>query len=240
MSSLDLCIPSSAFKLDCRGFFRRSKSTVLTTASNIIIDKHELHSTWPIYSQLETRTHSQDGVTLTVERGQTCYGPGDRIVVVAMLKSDGLHNNVVLRGFEIYLKETTVFRAGPHTTGKKGAPQVKTSIIAEQKVPVNTTLYGGTHNKTELACTIPSFHTSATINAARHIDITYVLAVKALMGSGLPVVMDLPVIVSNWPRCVPCYSLSWYSSLISQQSTETSRSKLLGIFLPSSCCSTSI
>jgi hypothetical protein len=184
-----------------RGFFRRSKSTVLSTASQIVIDKHELHSTWPVYSQPETRNLAQDGVTLTVDRTQTCYGPGDRILLLATLKSDSLHT-VLLRGFEFSLKETTVFRSGPQTTGKKGAPQVKVTTIAEQKVPVNVTLYGGTQHKAELTCMVPSYHTSATINAARHIDITYVLNVKALMGTGLPVSLDLPVIVSNWPRSV--------------------------------------
>ena len=182
-----------------RGFFRRDKSTIVSTASQIIIDKHELHSTWPIYSQPETRNVVQDGVTLIVQRNQTCYGPGDRIAVSATIKADNL-NTILLRGFEFTLRESTVFRAGPGPANKRGAPQVKVAIIAEQKVPVNATLYGGTQHKAELSCTVPSYHTSATITAARHIDITYVLGVKALMGTGLPIAMDLPVVVSNWPK----------------------------------------
>ena len=182
-----------------RGFLRRDKPTITATASTIIIDKHELHSTWPIYSQPETRTHTQDGVTLIVDRAHTCYGPGDRIVVMATVKSDTVHT-VMLRGFEFMLRETTVFRAGPHTQGKKGSPQVKVASIGEQQIPVNVTLSGGTCHKAELIVPIPSNHTSATINAARHIDITYVLTVKALMSTGKPVSMDLPVMISNWPR----------------------------------------
>ena len=138
-------------------------------------------------------------MTLTVSRTHTCYGPGDRISVSAIVKSDSLHT-VILRGFEFTLKETVVFRAGPNTTGKKGAPQVKVAGVAEQKVPVNATIYGGTNHKAELTLTVPSHHTSATINSARHIDITYVLSVKALMANGSPLVMDLPVVISNWPR----------------------------------------
>ncbi|KAF9651525.1 hypothetical protein BDM02DRAFT_3184525 [Thelephora ganbajun] len=184
-----------------KGFFRRDKSTIVSTASQIIIDKHELHSTWPIYSQPETRSVVQDGVTLIVQRGQTCYGPGDRIIVNATIKADTL-NTILLRGFEFTLRESTVFRTGPGAGNKKGAPQVKVAIIAEQKVPVNATLYGGTQHKAELTCTVPSYHTSATINAARHIDITYILNVKALMGTGLPIAIDLPVVVSNWPKTV--------------------------------------
>ena len=118
---------------------------------------------------------------------------------MATVKSDTLHT-VILRGFEFMLRETTIFRAAPHTQGKKGNPQVKVSSIGEQKVPVNATLYGGTQHKAELNVTVPSHHTSATINAARHIDINYVLTVKALMGTGQPLIMDLPIMISNWPR----------------------------------------
>ncbi|EMD38159.1 hypothetical protein CERSUDRAFT_113311 [Gelatoporia subvermispora B] len=184
-----------------KGFLRRDKPVMHTASSIITIDKHELHSTWPVYSQPETRNLTQDGVTLIVDRSRTCYGPGDRIAVMATVKSDTLHT-VILRGFEFTLKETTVFRASPHTPGKKGAPQVKVTQIGEQKVPVNVTLYGGTQHRAELTATIPTHHTTATLNAARHIDITYNLTVKTLMGTGQPLIMDLPVIVSNWPKNV--------------------------------------
>lgn len=182
-----------------KGFLRREKPTISATASPIVIDKHELHSTWPIYTNPETRTQSQDGVSLVVERSRTCYGPGDRVVVMATVKSDTLHT-AMLRGFEFMLRETTVFRAGPHIQGKKGAPQVRVASVGEQKVPVNATLYGGTQHKAELTVTIPTNHTSATVTAGRHIDITYTLCVKALMSTGQPVVLDLPIVVSNWPR----------------------------------------
>ena len=184
-----------------RGFLKRDKANVIATSAPIIIDKHELHSTWPVYTQPEGRKLTQEGVTLTVERTHTCFGPGDRIYVTAIVRSDSL-STVILRGFEFALRETTVFRAGPHMTGKKGAPQVKVSHVGEQKVPVNATLYGGTQHKAELSVTVPSHHTTTTLNAARHIDITYVLIVKALMGTGKPLVIDLPVVISNWPRCV--------------------------------------
>jgi Arrestin (or S-antigen), C-terminal domain len=120
---------------------------------------------------------------------------------MATLKSDSLHT-VILRGFEFTLKETTIFRAGPHAAGKNKAPQVKESIIGEQKVPVNVTLYGGTQHKAELACIIPPSHQTTSLNSARHIDITYTLYVKALMGTGAHLIMELPVIVTNWPRFV--------------------------------------
>ncbi|KAG2037174.1 hypothetical protein BDR03DRAFT_1010875 [Suillus americanus] len=184
-----------------KGFFRRRKTVVTSQATTIIIDKHELHSTWPVYAQPESRTVKQDGVHLTVERQRTCFGPGDRVSVMAILKCDSVHP-VVLRGFEFSLKETTIFRASTQTgqTSKRSGPQVKTGLVGEQKVPLNVTLFGGMQHKAEVGCLIPNTHTTTTLNAARHIDITYAIAVKAWYNSMQAVTIELPVIVSNWPR----------------------------------------
>lgn len=192
---------SSSSPPHCRGFLRKAKSVVTSTVAPIIIDKHELHSTWPVYQQPETRHLAQDGVNLIVERTSNCYGPGDRVVVVATVKSDSLHT-VILRGFEMFLKETTVFRAGVHSAGKKNAPQIRAINIAETKTVVNSTLYGGTAHASELSCMVSPNHTTTTLNAARHIDVTYTLCIKALMGTGTHLIMELPVIISNWQRFV--------------------------------------
>ena len=181
------------------GFFRRNKPIILSSSTPIIIDKHELHSTWPVFQQHESRHLTQDAVTLTVDRSQNCHGPGDRVLVLATIRSDSTQATI-LRGFEFTLKETTIFRAGPHVGGRSGGPQIKINIIGEQKVLVNMTMHGGQIHRSELAVSVPQTHTTTTLNSARHIDITYVLIVKALMGSGKPLIMELPVIVSNWPR----------------------------------------
>jgi hypothetical protein len=185
--------------LSFSGFFRRNKPIILSSTTPIVIDKHELHSTWPVFQQHESRHLTQDAVTLTVDRSQNCHGPGDRVVVHAAIRSDSVQTTI-LRGFEFTLKETTIFRAGPHITGKSGAPQVKINIIGEQKVLVNMTMHSGQVHRSELAVMVPQTHTTTTLTSARHIDITYVLVVKALMGTGKPLIMELPVIVSNWPR----------------------------------------
>ncbi|TFK36451.1 hypothetical protein BDQ12DRAFT_686909 [Crucibulum laeve] len=184
-----------------KGFLRKAKSVVSTSQASVIIDKHELHSTWPIYCQPETRHIAQEGVNLIVQRTNNCYGPGDRISVTAAIKSDSLHT-VILRGYEMTLKETTVYRASPHAAGKKAAPQVKVTLLSETKFAVNDTLYGGMTHQAELTCGVSANHTTTTLNAARHIDVTYTLSIKALLATGNPLVMDLPVIISNWQRHV--------------------------------------
>lgn len=184
-----------------RGILRRETSTPISHSVPVVIDKHELHSTWPIYAQPETRHVVSNGLTLAVDRSHTCYAPGDRLSIVATLKSDNL-SPVVLRGFEFSLKETVIYRAGPQSHAKKNGPLVQTSVLGEQKLPVSMTLYGGTQHRGELACIIPGNHTTSSVNAGRHIDIGYSLNIKAIIDLTSPVVMDLPVTITNWPRLV--------------------------------------
>jgi len=195
------CIP---YRVGCadshyRGFLRKAKVVETVETAPVIIDKHELHSTWPVYCQPEQRHVSQDDINLIVERNRTCFGPGDRISVVATVKSDSLHT-VILRGFQILLKEATVYRPG--IPGRRAAPLANQVAISETKVDVNATLYGGTSHNSELACMVPANHTTPTLTSARHIDVTYTLSVKALIGTGTHLAMELPIIMSNWQRCV--------------------------------------
>lgn len=174
--------------------------TVSTTAK-ILIDKHELHSTWPIYQQPDSKSATNNGVELVLERTQTCYGPGDRVGIVAILKSDSLSLNV-LRMLEFALRETVVFRAGPQANNKKSGPLVRTGNIGEQRMTPNINLYAGQQFRTELGCVIPATHSTATVNAARHIDVSYNIHLKAHLDNGRELALDVPVTISNWPRFV--------------------------------------
>lgn len=190
----------SSITIDNRGFFRKRKDAIASTTASVIIDKHDLHSTWPVYCQPEKRNVFEDsGTKLSVERSQSCYGPGDRMSVTATVRTDSPYV-IMLRGFEILLKETITFRGQMYVAGKKGEALTKTNIISENRFQVNTPMQGGMQTTQDLFCMLSPSHTNTTLSAARHIDITYVLVVKALVGTGLPLVVELPVIVSNWQR----------------------------------------
>lgn len=171
---------------------------------SVVIDKHELHSTWPVYAQPEScQAVRDDGLVLIVDRGNTCFGPGDRVVIIATLKSDNL-TPIVVRGFEFYLVEIISFIAGQQPHGKhKGGNIITTiTVIGEHKIPLSLTLYGGTQHKTELGCVVPPSHTTSTINTARHVDVSYKMKVKVNLDFIAPVEMELPVTMTNWPRNV--------------------------------------
>ncbi|KAG6868808.1 hypothetical protein C0993_010106 [Termitomyces sp. T159_Od127] len=182
-----------------RSFFRKRKSVVVSTQAAVTIDKHELHSTWPIYCQPETRQVIQNGATLVVERNQLCYGPGDRISLRALLRSDAL-SDTVLRGFELTLREYSRFDPGQQAGKKSVPPQERVATICETKLAINGSLFPGQEHRAELACLISDHHTTTSLNSARHIDVAYFLSVKAFVDNVPTIVMDLPVIVSNWQR----------------------------------------
>lgn len=148
---------------------------------------------------------------------------------------------MILRGFDYTLKEVIEFRGAPSKGAKRANEQRKVGILDEGKLAVNATLYGGTQHRAELTLTISPKHSTTTLSAARHIDINYVLTVRGILGSGTHLVMDVPVIVSNWPRCVSSRTLlTSLSTLIAvvvlrAVSQEAIRSVSLALLLWNTC-----
>ncbi|KAF9048356.1 hypothetical protein BDZ89DRAFT_1126926 [Hymenopellis radicata] len=174
-----------------RGFLRKRKSNVVSAQTEIIIDKHDLHSTWPwIWTASSSLWSAIIHATLLEIESQylPLFAQSSR-----QSSSEGLKYLSVNQGLSAPV---------PTPRGRKPYPRRRVGNLTENKIPVNVTLMGGMIHKAELQLGIPPNHTTTTLNSARHIDITYVLCVRAIMGTGQPVVMELPVIMSNWPRNV--------------------------------------
>lgn len=173
-----------------------------------MIDKHELHSTWPVYLKPDVRETEKDGFHLTVERTHTCYGPGDRVAARATLKSTAGTGTVL--SYEIALRETAVFRHGPGSSARSNiGPTVRSDFIGSERVPAGVAIQQGLSDTVELNCTIPASHTTTTVVTAQHIEIVYSLAVRAILEGGVELVIDnIPAMMSNWPRYVVVFSTS--------------------------------
>ncbi|KAL4266005.1 Arrestin C-terminal-like domain-containing protein [Pleurotus pulmonarius] len=187
-----ICIKGS------KGFLRRRKEVISSTTTPIIMSKHELHSTWPVYCQPEVRQVSAEGMVMTVSRDRTCFGPNCAITTMVVLKSERLGSNI-LRGFEMQLVETMALTTA-HTATKKALTQTHETVRAECKLPVNVPLYGGEQRQVELRCLVPPHHACSTVNSARHIDISYNLNIRAFIATGQQIALKLPVVVSSWPQ----------------------------------------
>ncbi|CAG8756070.1 1860_t:CDS:2, partial [Acaulospora colombiana] len=69
-------IPPTVVLDNGRGLLRKETSPLSTASCEVVILKHELHSTWPVYAQPEVRETRRDGLTLVVSRKRTCLGSG--------------------------------------------------------------------------------------------------------------------------------------------------------------------
>ena len=180
--------------------FRRDTTAVISASAPIVIDKHELHSAWPAYCQKDLRQANKDGLTLTVERGNVCYGPGDRVQLHATIQCSKAPINV--RSFEMALRETAVFRAAAEGSNKtSNGPRIRSAFVGSEKVPVNMNIPATGSQSCDLGCLIPTTHTTTTVVTAAHIEVIYSVAVRAMFADGRDLVIDnIPVMMSNWQR----------------------------------------
>ncbi|KAG8886482.1 hypothetical protein FRB97_002993 [Tulasnella sp. 331] len=184
-----------------RGLLRRDATPILSSSCQIVVDKHELHSAWPIYAQPESRSRSVDGHTLTVNRTHTAFGPGDRIAVQTIVKNDARQTNHI-RYYEFALLEHVVYRPGPQGNGRRNGPQLRRTPVQEQRIPITITspLHPGMQAKAELSLQVPMSHTTTTVSYAQRIEVNYIILVKAVLAGGQQLALDLPVTMSNWTR----------------------------------------
>jgi hypothetical protein len=164
--------------------------------------KHDMHSTWPVYSQPEERKIVKDGMMLVVSRARTCLGAnGDQIPMTATLYPD---IPVSVRSFELALVQKIIYpNYGTPQTTRKGQvtapPPPRSAIISEQKRTVNVRIQPGMHNSCELNCMLPPSYNAMTVSTARLIENSYEVHVSAVLEGGNTITVGLPIIVSPFP-----------------------------------------
>ncbi|KAG8738613.1 hypothetical protein FRC10_006645 [Ceratobasidium sp. 414] len=198
-----------------KSFFKRDPAPITTYTAPIVIEKYDLLQTWPIYAIPQSRTSNAHGVTLVANFHQSGFGPGDVVPVEAILRADVPGTGVVLRAYELTVRETLIFRSSPppvsqhdhhlhlHSqSSQKRTPaaQTRSNIISDQKVPVPVQLFPGSQHRCDLGCQIPLAQTNVSVRTARHIEVNYIVQVKAVLANNAVVVIDLPVTITNWQR----------------------------------------
>lgn len=164
--------------------------------------KHEMHPTWPVYSQPEERRAIKDNMMLVVERGRTCLGTGgDSIGMTATLYPD---IPVSVRSFELALIQKIIYPGSTGTqTMKKGGvpapPPHRSIIVSNQKRPLPVRIQPGMHQSCELNCILPPNYNAMSVSSARLIENTYEVQVSVVLESGSSITVGLPVVVSPFP-----------------------------------------
>jgi hypothetical protein len=111
---------------------------------------------------------------------------------------------VSLKSFELALVQKLTYpNAGAGQMGKKGAvvqpPPARSSLISEQKRPINVRIQPGMHQTCELTCMLPPNYTAMTVATARLIENTYEVHVSAILDGGGSISVGMPITVSPFP-----------------------------------------
>ncbi|KAF8599560.1 hypothetical protein BDV93DRAFT_477289 [Ceratobasidium sp. AG-I] len=192
-----------------KSLFKRDPAPITTHTAPIVIEKYDLLQTWPIYSQPQSRQNSANGVTLIANFQQSAFGPGDVVPVEAILRAGNSGANIILRAYELTVRETLIFRSSPPPVQQQHsqqpprrtpAAQTRSNVISDQNVPVPVQLPPGSQHRCDLGCQIPLAQTNVSVRTARHIEVNYMVVVKAVLASNATVSVEIPVTITNWQR----------------------------------------
>ncbi|KAF8312068.1 hypothetical protein DL93DRAFT_1334369 [Clavulina sp. PMI_390] len=174
---------------------------LIQTTAKIMLDKHDLHSTWPVYLNSDFRSTQKNGFELLATWNHACVGPGDQILVKAIFKSKMGSSNA--RVYSIALRRINEYRLGSDTRAfdPHNNPLIRHSLITTHEYPVAVPLGPGGAETQDLGCTLPTMYRTPTVATASHIKFLYYLEVRITLDDQSEVVInDIPIMISGWPR----------------------------------------
>ncbi|CEH16664.1 Immunoglobulin E-set [Ceraceosorus bombacis] len=189
-----------------KGLLRSSPtSSIVQSTHPIALEKHELHSTWPIYHISDEHSDENDGVKARVERTQTCYGPGDTVTIKVFVYSTKVAP-VKLKSVAFSVRETITFRGGGSKTnrlssfgGGGAAASQRTETLAQKSKTYGKKMYKDEEQEFILTCQIPKSHSLMTIQTAKHIEVSYTMRIYVDV-SKAPIIIDhLPLTITTFP-----------------------------------------
>ncbi|PWZ01979.1 hypothetical protein BCV70DRAFT_235625 [Testicularia cyperi] len=190
-----LCVQSK------KGLLRKeTTSSIIQNTHPLWLEKHELHSAWPVYSTPDDYDMVQDDVRVKVMRNQSCFGPGDSVDVRVLVFSERV-SPLKLKNVSCAVRETITFKGSSKKSfGSNKAASQKTETLSTKSKSFGKKIYKGDRHTFDLACQIPRTHTLMSIQTAKHIEVSYTLRVQIETGKK-PIIIDhLPITVSNFTR----------------------------------------
>jgi hypothetical protein len=174
------------------GVFKKESAPIMKISEPMRITTHDVHSAWPVFNIPDSRqvTSSNGELTLSVQRPTSAFGPGDRILYTATLKS-ARPKPFKLKGFECNLVETITVTPVPETAGKnkkgKGPPQpiTRNRIVASARHVIDESIGRGGEKSARMDLAVPADKLLVTLSHARTLGIRYDLEVKAVCDNGI-------------------------------------------------------
>ena len=160
-----------------KGLLRKeSVSSIIQSTHPVVLEKHELHSLWPMYNCHDDHDITEDDVKLKVFRQRTGYGPGDQVNVRVVVLSNNVQP-LKLKSISFSIKETVTFKGSNKfikggNADSKGASQ-RAEVITGKGRTLGKKIYRGDSQMYDLSATIPKSHSLMTIGTAKHVEVSY-------------------------------------------------------------------
>lgn len=171
------------------GIFKKESAPIMKVSESLRITKHELHSAWPLYNIPDTRTvpSTDRQINLTVQRPSSAFGPTDRILFTAMIKS-ARPTEFRLKGFDCNLNEIITAIPVPPANGSTKSrklkppptPTSKSRVVASTRYPIDEVVALGGEKSARIEMAVPGDRLLMTIESARRIEVRYELEVNAV------------------------------------------------------------
>jgi len=193
------------------GLFKKEAAPIMKISEALRITKHELHSAWPIYNVPDSKTGAGPSgeVGLVVQRPGFAFGPTDRILLTATVRSSR-PKPFKLKGFDCHLHEIIIAHPNPasptSTKSRKGKspsqPVIKSKIVASTRCAVDEMVTRGGERSARIDMAIPAERLLVTVQNARNLQVEYELEVKAVCGDGVQEVRvgEIRYVVGSFTR----------------------------------------
>ncbi|PWN53071.1 hypothetical protein IE53DRAFT_219240 [Violaceomyces palustris] len=177
---------------------KETTSSIIQNTHPVWLEKHELHSMWPIYHMPDEHESIQDEIKVKVLRNQSCFGPGDQVDVRIIVMSEQV-TPAKVKNVSFSVREMITLKGGAKRTFRsKDAAVQKTETLAQKSKAFGKKVYKGDVHTFDLSAHIPRTHTLMTIQTAKHIEVAYSIRVQVDVGKK-PLVMDhIPITISNF------------------------------------------
>lgn len=191
------------------GIFKSDSANIMKISEPIQVVKHDLHAAWPVYNHSDQKSVAGQDLTMTIQRPGVAFGPGDRILLTASLRSDrGIPFK--LKGFECTLLEvvSSIPDSTPLTKEAKrqskipAKPVVKSRPIAQARCAVDETMGRGGEKTARIDMAVPQ-DVLVTVRHAKTLEVGYEMQVKAVCeGFEGPLVPGIKYVVGQYTRAL--------------------------------------
>lgn len=179
-----------------KGFMRKDTyETVVQDAQDFVLEKHELHSTWPIYNVPEEYETQEGPFTAKLMRNKWAYSVGDQMDLRIIVASKAM-KTTKLKSISVGIRQNVSFFP---ETGIQAQPIQQKSIMLDYKTKrINKKVQHGEYFLQDLDLIVPKKNAIMSIHTAKHMEISHSLRVDIKIGKAVMTFDRLNILLSGF------------------------------------------